>query len=313
MACLSLALVALVSGCGSPRNTNDAAPQRFIEAPTIADNARQKYGDRAEQAYRELAQFSLDEWLKPALVDPGAPTPPPETLSEGIVQRLDPTTVPHWQNSVTAALQGNADEASSVRMLRFFSLQAPTLRVPDAGKSPITGEGITEGTVGLGEVRTDGIFPLVVSFKQRGRLDLVSGRSPSTVNLRKQITLTVVPLEELAKVAPAAVASPIALTTGTGMPPWPSNAPTLPAPPSTAAASPNSTVPPPAPSLVTRGADVKWLITTFQGDISTDDKGVDSGTSTSGSSTSAPPGPSTTPSPATPTTSTTSTTAVLAR
>lgn len=247
-----LGLAAVVSGCGAPLATDDAVPQRFIEAPTVAQNARQTFGDRAEAAYRELAQFSIDQWLKPALVDPGAPAPSADALSEGIVQHLDPATVPHWQNSVSAALQGNAAEADSVRMLRFFNLKAPTLRMPDGGKSPIAGEGITEGTVGLGQVRTDGIATLVVSFRQRARLDLMSGRSPTAVNLRKKITFTVVPLDELAKTSPT-VAGPAVATSGP-----------------------------------TRDPAVTWLITTFDGDVTTDAGGdqQDDGSSTSQSTTS---------------------------
>lgn len=268
----ALGLTVVLSGCAAPRSTDDAAPQRFVESPTVAENARQKFGDRAEKAYRELAQFSIDQWLKAPLVDPGAPTPTASALSDGIVEHLDPATLPHWQNSVTAALQANADEANTVRMLRFFNLQAPTLRMPDGGKSPITGEGVTEGTVGLGEVRPDGIYPLVVSFRQRARLNLMSGRSPSAVNLRKQVTFTVVPLEELVKASPGATAVTITAVAGTA--PASSGASTG-APPEVSTSATTTMAPALAstatPMVITRSPTVKWLITTFQGDITTTD------------------------------------------
>lgn len=276
LACAALGLASALSGCAAPRSTDDAAPQRFIEAPTVAENARERFGDRAQQAYRELAQFAIDEWLKAPLVDPGAPTPSAAALSDGIVQHLDPATVPHWHNSVAAALRGDADEASTVRMLRFFNLQAPTLRMPDGGKSPISGEGVTEGNVGLGAVRADGIYPLVVSFQQRARLDLMSGKSPSAVNLRKKVTLTVVPLDELAKATPGATVSTLALLPTSPPSPGSTSLATAPAATATTAPSTGATTTP-APDtpttvpIVTRDPRIKWLITTFQGDISAGD------------------------------------------
>ncbi len=234
-------ILAAAGGCGSPLSTDDAAPQRFIEAPIVSSAAREKFGGRADEAYQELARFSIDEWLVPALVDPVAPAPPPEALSDGIVQHLDPATVPHWQNSVIAALQGNAAEVGTVRMLRFYDLQAPTLKLPDGGKSPISGESITGGTVELGQVRADGITPLVVTFRQRARLNLMKGRSPYAVKLRKKVTLTVVPSEQAATSASSPGASPTGASLA--LPPHP---------------------------------DRKWLITTFIGDITTSDAGEDS-------------------------------------
>ncbi|MEP7160583.1 MAG: hypothetical protein ABI746_05735 [Dermatophilaceae bacterium] len=246
-----LAVIAL-AGCAAPLSTSDAAPQRFIEAPAVSEAARQRYGDGAQQAYEELTRFSMDQWLLAKLVDPGAPAPTAQALSDGITEHLAPATVPSWQQSVTAALAGNADQANLVRILRFYDLQAPTLRMPDGGSSPITGESITQGTVGLGAARSDGIVPLVVAFRQGARLNLLSGRSPFAVDLKKDLVLTVVPADELAKVAAAtpSVAQPTTSGATTG-------------------------------ASIARDSRVTWLISTFEGDIASSDRSsISSGSET---------------------------------
>lgn len=260
-----LAVIAL-AGCGAPLSTSDAVPQRYIEVPLVSEAARQRYGDRAKQAYEELTRFSMDQWLLAGLVDPGAPAPTAQALSDGITEHLAPATVLPWQESVTAALAGDSDQANLVRILRFYDLQAPTLRMPDGGSSPITGESITEGTVGLGAARSDGIIPLVVSFRQNARLELLNGRSPYAVDLGKQLVLTIVPADELAKVAAA--------TPSVAQPPTPG---------ATSSAS------------IVRDSRVTWLISTFEGDVTFKDSNTTSpGSQTpsapsgSGSSTEAP-------------------------
>ena len=60
----------LLGACSGPTNTTDATPERYVESPKVSDQARQAYGDGAEAAYRELAEFSMDEWLKTDVLDP---------------------------------------------------------------------------------------------------------------------------------------------------------------------------------------------------------------------------------------------------
>lgn len=232
---VAVSVAAVLSACGSPRSADDAAPQRYVEEPTVSQAAQQRYGQRARQAYEEMARFQLDEWLRSELVAPGAPTPTPQQLTDAIKPRLAPTTAPVWDAAVAAALAGNEDEMNLVRVLRYYNLQAPTLKAPDGGNF-ITGESVTRGSVDVGAVRSDGIVPLVVSFRQKGRLDLLSGRSPSPVDLSKDLSLNVVPIEELDRVAAAA---------GTPAPQGTATSPTQ-----------------------ARDPRITWLIVSFEGDLS---------------------------------------------
>ncbi len=259
----ALGVAASLSGCGAPRSADDAVPQRYIEEPKVSQAAQQRYGDRARQAYEEMARFQLDEWLSAELVSPNAPTPSPQQLTDIIRPRLAPTTVPEWDSAVNKALAGDVDHMNLVQVLRYYNLQAPTLKAPEDG-SFITGESVTNGGVDVGAARSDGIVPLIVTFRQKGRLDLLSGRSPYPVDLRKDLSLNVIPVDELDRVAAA------------------QRTPTSPGPTTPTAA---------------RDPRITWVIVSFEGDLLSGSDATTDGQAPSDSSPAAPtPAPNATPS-----------------
>lgn len=235
-----LGVVVSLSGCGAPRSAEDAAPRRYIEEPKVSQAAQLRYGDRARQAYEEMARFQLDEWLRSELVTPDAPTPTPQQLTEAIRPRLAPTTVPEWDSAVTKALAGDVDEMNLVRVLRYYNLQTSTLKAPE-GESFITGESVTNGTVDVGVARSDGIVPLLVTFRQKGRLDLLSGRAPYAVDLAKDLSLNVIPVDELDRV--------------------------------TAAQGTPTSAPGPTTPTSARDPRITWLIVSFEGDMLSGSRG----------------------------------------
>ena len=78
LALLGALLLASVTACSGPTDTDAAAPKRYIETAQVSQAAKDRYGEQAQAAYRELATFSLEEWLKPAVLDPQTP---PSTAS----------------------------------------------------------------------------------------------------------------------------------------------------------------------------------------------------------------------------------------
>lgn len=232
-------LIGIVAACGTPTRTEDAVPQRFIETPRVTQAAQDKYGESAEAAYHELAEFSLDEWLVPAMLHPQQEPPAAQQLSDGIAERLTTTTLAYWNKRVAAAVGGDQEAIGEVSLLRFSSLDAPTLTLPSSG-DPVVSQSITEGEVSLAQDASGGIVPLVVSFEQEAHLSMRSGRSPYDVTAHKSIEFHLLPVE--ADVAPAQPAtSAKTSTTGTGSPTaWPT---------------------------VTRNPSITWLISVFDGQI----------------------------------------------
>lgn len=226
-------LVAPVAACSGPTNTEAAIPKRYVEAPQVSPEAENRYGEQAEAAYQEIAEFSLDQWLVPSVLDPQTPPPTAQQLSEGITQRLAGTTITRWNARVRAAAAGDQQGQEDVSLLRLDSLDAPTLTLPSSG-DPVTSQAITGGEVSLGRADTGGVVPLVVSFDQDADLSMRSGRRPYDIALHKTIEFTLLPVE--ADTAPSAGQS--------------------------------GTASPTALPRVTRDPGVTWLISTYHGEIS---------------------------------------------
>lgn len=229
-------LVLLVAACSGPTRTDTAIPKRYIETPQISPEAEQRYGEQAEAAYRELAAFSLDQWLIPSVLDPNTPEPTAQQLSQGITPRLAGPTLTRWIERVEAAAAGDQLALEEVSLLRLNTLDAPTLTLPSGG-DPVTSQAITGGEVSLGQ-SAGGVVPLVVSFDQDADLSMRSGRRPYDISLHKGIKFTLLPVEaDTAPAAPTGTSSPTALP------------------------------------RVSRDPSVTWLISTYDGDISAEYEG----------------------------------------
>ena len=186
LALLGALLLASVTACSGPTDTDAAAPKRYIETAQVSQAAKDRYGEQAQAAYRELATFSLEEWLKPAVLDPQTPPSTAEQLSEGITPRLVRSTVVRWNQQVAAAVAGDRQALEDISLLRLDTLDAPTLSLPPRG-DPVVSQSITAGKVSLGEVGTGGLAPLVVSFTQDADLSMRDGRRPYDLSLHKPV------------------------------------------------------------------------------------------------------------------------------
>lgn len=249
---------ALLGACSGPTSTTDAVPERYIESPTVSEQARQAYGDGAEAAYRELAEFSMDEWLKTDVLDPAGPEPTAEQLTDGIPSHLTNATAARWAQTVNAAVGGDDAAREDINVLRLYTLDAPTLRLPP-GNRLVTSQTITKGTVNVG-TSTTSVTPLVIDFVQDAELELRNARTPFHISLQKTVQFTVVPVEsDPALPTPAATGANGTATNGT--------------------AAPDAT-PTGANSPFTRDPRVTWLISTFQGDVSADYEGAPDPTAT---------------------------------
>lgn len=254
MGCLSvtrsmLALVAAllmpcVAACSGPTDTEAAVPKRYIETAQVSQAATDRYGAQAQAAYQELAGFSLDQWLKPALLDPQASPPTAQQLSEGITPRLVTSTIVRWNRQVDAAVAGDQQALEDISLLRLDSLDAPTLSLPSGG-DPVVSQSITAGKVSLGKAGTGGLVPLVVAFTQDADLSMRDGRRPYDISLHKTVEFTVLPVE-----ADAAVGAPTSTPSSTSSP----------------TARPTVT-------SVTRDPSATWLIYTYSGDITSEYEG----------------------------------------
>lgn len=232
-ALLPLLLFVPIAACSGPTHTDAAIPKRYVETPQISTAAQDKYGEQAEAAYREIAMFSLDQWLVPSMLDPAQGAPTAQQLSQGITERLTGATLTRWNERVQAAVAGDPQALEDVSLLRLDSLDAPTLSLPPNG-DPLVSQSITGGKVSLGQTRSGGIVPLVVTFEQDADLSMRSGRTPYDISLQKTVELTLLPLE--ADTAPTA--------------------------------APTGTASPTALPSVSRDPATTWLISTYQGDIS---------------------------------------------
>ena len=125
----ALGVAASLSGCGAPRSADDAVPQRYIEEPKVSQAAQQRYGDRARQAYEEMARFQLDEWLSAELVSPNAPTPSPQQLTDMLA--LDATQRQQWEALEQPFLQDLSRNWEQIRQHREALVQAILAPTPD--------------------------------------------------------------------------------------------------------------------------------------------------------------------------------------
>ena len=233
-----MALVVTVGACtAGPTTEPEAVPSRYVEPPAISAAAQQRFGKKpAEQAYREMARFVTDQWIDGRLLDPQRTNPPTDAeLSAGIVQRLTPTTQAYWHELVAKARAGDKNAVEDVKLMRYYGIDAPTLTLPTGGPAAES-QTTTNGQVDVGKPRPDGLIPLRIAVHQEARIPLLSARRPYPALLAKDLTLEVLPAEQVTRLA---TEPPAADGTGT-------------------------TTPTPA---VTIDPKATWLISTFDGEL----------------------------------------------
>lgn len=251
-ALLAAALVGLggAAACGTPTHTDEVLPARFVEQGNVSQSARQAYGERADEAYREIAEWSLAQWLYDPLLEPGV-NPDKRHFETGIVDRLAPGMRTFWLSEVDKALAGDQGAQGNTQVLRYHSWTDSRLQIP--GDSAIDSQAVSGAAVSMApadEVMTgvaEGTRALRVSFTHTARLHMLAGRDPYPATLRREAVFTVVPAD----------------TVDPSVSPSPSTTPT-----------PVETAEGATPSVGTRSAaapevnpDVEWAITAYHGSV----------------------------------------------
>lgn len=256
------ASVSLLAACATPNRMEEVLPSRFVEPPQISAAAETAFGKGAAEAYTELTEWSMAQWLRDPLLDPKAKDSVNATiLGQGITDHMIPGTADRWQEVSEAAIGGDENAQHVVQLLRFHNWVESTLVTP--GGSPIESQAISNGRVDVGRPWADGTVPMVIAFEQTARIQLLNRRDPYPATVNKKVMFSVVPSN--------------LVTFGV-----PDDKPTNPAPTSSVP-TPESTSPTGAagrsgtPSIgtlqhpgVERNPDAKWLIATFDGDIELD-------------------------------------------
>lgn len=185
-------IAAVGAACAGPTDPQEAAPDRFVEAPDVSTDARALYGESAQQAHRELAEFVLGESLTPPLLDPQKTEVSSAQLSEGIVEHFTPEARSEWLRLVDQALAGDEAAAEGVKILRFYDWQSPESTLPDRD-SPVIRQSVTGGTVDVAPATAEGVVPLEVFFRHDAQVVLELESVPYDVTLTRLLTFLVVP------------------------------------------------------------------------------------------------------------------------
>lgn len=249
------ASLSVLAACATPNRIEEVLPSRFVEPPQISAAAERAFGAGAFEAYTEVTEWSMAQWLRDPLLDPKAKdSVNADLLSQGIIDHMIPGTAERWHHVSEQAIGGDGHARHVVQLLRFHDWSESTLQTP--GGSPIESQAIAKGRVDVGEKWADGTQPMVITFEQTARIQLLNRRDPYPATVRKEVAFSVVPSGLVVFGAP-------------------SDKPTNPAP------TPSATTPATAqpgrsgtPSIGTlnngvgeRNPDAKWLIATFDGDI----------------------------------------------
>lgn len=191
-AALLALVVPLLAACG-PGDQDAVTPQRYVDPPEVSVAAQELYGQDAEQAYDQIAQFLLDHSYELPLVDPEHTSPTAEELSGPVAPVLTEEAATAWTELVDQDLAGDAEARDVVRLLRFHSWEADgsTLASQD---EPVRFQTITEGLVDVAAAPSDGsAAPLTVELVHRADVQLEEARVPYDVVLTKPLTFTLVP------------------------------------------------------------------------------------------------------------------------
>lgn len=258
---VAVALLGSLSSCATPSQQATVAPKRFVEAPTISAKAKAKYGDEAGRAYKEIADFVLDQSERSELLDPARTTFTSEELTAGLTGHMTPAAAATYEGLVARALAGDPASEDAVQALRFYKLQAPGLTLPKDGTA-LDSQTITGATVGLVAAKAGSIDRLKISFDHVTRINLLNGKSPFPGTIENHLDFTVlpaalVPTPKTSSSRSSVNAAPSATkAANTEIPTMPGSTRT------TAGATP--TVP---SSAYTRDPSAAWLISQFDGDV----------------------------------------------
>lgn len=205
------ALLLALAACG-PSDPEQVLPEAFVDPPAVSAQAREAYGEEAELAYDEIADFVLQESMPEALLDPAAGAPTEAELVDGIVERMTPEAAAEWRAHVAADLAGDEDSRDVVRLLRFHTWEGTDVDAPRVGdvlRSQWVSDGVVDLASGAGDAagttaadgaaRTapaaTGAPPegLDVALSHHAKVRLVSNRVPIDVEVVRQLTFVLVP------------------------------------------------------------------------------------------------------------------------
>lgn len=188
---LAAALGLALAGC-TPAAQVDVLPERFVDLPEISPAAQQAYGERAEEAYDQLADLLLEQATPEALLDPGHGTPTEAELVDGIVEAMTDEAAQEWRATVAADLGGDQQARDVVRLLRFHTWEAPGYAAPRVGDT-LRSQSVTDGSVTTDAAGTQAPEGLVVSLTHHAQVRLVAAQVPVDVELERPLTVTLVP------------------------------------------------------------------------------------------------------------------------
>lgn len=142
----------LSSACG-PRSPDQLLPETYVDPPAVSAAARAAYGQDAQDAYEDMADFLLEHSTPEELLDPTHGPPTEAELVDDIVGMMTPKVAQEWRRTVTADLAGDAEARDVVRLLRFHTWDSE-VSAPRVG-TILRAQSVTDGTVDVVEVPAD--------------------------------------------------------------------------------------------------------------------------------------------------------------
>lgn len=170
--------VVLLTAC-TPASLDTVRPSRFVAGPTVSQEARQRYGPRADQAYEQICELLMtqgvdlaEEAADPvhALVDPLEPVMTVEALD-------------YWSRTARRAVEGDPEAQEVVDLLRITRLPDPEL----------VARGVVSQEILEGAVETaDEPDRLVVDVEQEVVIAAARMHRAEEVTVRRSLSMTLV-------------------------------------------------------------------------------------------------------------------------
>jgi hypothetical protein len=179
----------VLTGCGAVITSPDqVTPEVYVEEPSVSAAAEQRFGDdKAEEAYREVTKFALEQAFPEPFLDPAKKDYTAAELTSGVAPHLTPTAAEGWSSLVTSALAGDVEAQDSLRILQFYNVDDPSSEVPPDG-DVLVRQKITDATIDVEEPSGDDPQRLLVSFRHEAVLSYVDDGRPYELDVAKTMS-----------------------------------------------------------------------------------------------------------------------------
>ncbi len=189
---IALTSAMALGACALPASQDEVLPTRFVEPATITPAAEKAFGAQAKEAYNEIVEWSMSQWLRDPLLNPeDTVAVTAQNISLGITDHMIPGTARTWNAITEQAISGDEKARHAVQLLRFHDWYEAKLQKP--GGSPIRSQAINRGFVDVAPAWKDGVQPMRISFQQTARIELLNRRDPYPATVTKEVTFTLVP------------------------------------------------------------------------------------------------------------------------